>query len=93
MSEEDKKVVSLNGVRDKKEEIHNREEALSDNHPVYCSFCGRPNTAVLKMIKGPGVNICSECTLICVQYLIIDGSALSEDARKLLQIFWQGKKS
>ena len=45
------------------------------------------------MFKGPGVNICSECTLICVQYLIIEGSALSEDAKKLLQIFWQGKKS
>ena len=93
MSEEENKVVSLSGARDKKEEVHHREDSVQSEPPVYCSFCGRPNTSVLKMIKGPGVNICSECTLICVQYLIIEGGALSEDAKKLLQIFWQGKKS
>ena len=93
MSEEERKVVSLSGARDKKEEISHKEDSVQIEPPVYCSFCGRPNTSVLKMIKGPGVNICSECTLICVQYLIIEGSALSEDAKKLLQIFWRGTKS
>ncbi len=90
MSDEENKVVSLSGARDKKEDTHHKDETTEP--PVYCSFCGRPNTMVLKMIKGPGVNICSECTMICVQYLIIDDSTLSEDAKKLLQIFWQGKK-
>lgn len=94
MSEDENKVVSLSGARKKEDhQPHNKEENSANEQPVYCSFCGRPHTSVLKMIKGPGVNICSECTMICVQYLIIDdGGALSEDAKKLLQIFWQGKR-
>ena len=26
-----------------------------------CSFCGKPNTAVRKLVAGPGVYICNEC--------------------------------
>ena len=56
--------------------------------PVYCSFCGRPNTQVLKMVKGPGVNICSECAMIAVQYLILNDRMPSADAQKILDSFW-----
>ena len=52
------KVVSLGAKRDKKESqkvSHNEER--EDNDLVYCSFCHRPNTQVLKMVQGPGVNI------------------------------------
>lgn len=35
-----------------------RRRALS-----HCSFCGRPQTAVEKVIAGPGVYICNECVL------------------------------
>ena len=56
--------------------------------PVSCSFCGRPNTQVLKMVKGPGVNICSECAMIAVQYLILNDRMPSADAQKILDAFW-----
>ena len=56
--------------------------------PVYCSFCGRPNTEVPKMVKGPGVNICSECTLIAVQYLILQDGILSAEAQKIIDMLW-----
>jgi hypothetical protein len=26
-----------------------------------CSFCGKPNTSVAKLVAGPGVYICNEC--------------------------------
>ena len=60
----------------------------NENQKVYCSFCGRPNTEVIKMVKGPGVNICSECTMIAVQYLILNDRMLSAEAQQILDAFW-----
>ena len=55
---------------------------------VCCNFCGRTNEEVLKMVKGPGVNICSECVMIAVQYLILQDRMLSSEAQKILDAFW-----
>jgi ATP-dependent Clp protease ATP-binding subunit ClpX len=30
-----------------------------------CSFCGKPNTDVKKIVAGPGVYICDECVALC----------------------------
>lgn len=40
---------------------------------AYCSFCGRPNYLVEKVIKGPNVNICNECIEICLDYFEQEG--------------------
>jgi ATP-dependent Clp protease ATP-binding subunit ClpX len=32
----------------------------------HCSFCGKPQTEVVKLIAGPGVFICNECVALCV---------------------------
>ena len=68
------KIVSLaSGKKNaQKRKQHNEDVAEYNDSAVYCSFCGRPNTQVVKMVKGPGVNICSECTMIAVQYLILE---------------------
>jgi ClpX C4-type zinc finger protein len=29
--------------------------------PLRCSFCGKPHTAVERLVAGPGVQICNEC--------------------------------
>ena len=81
MSED--KVIKLGAKREKTSEHNHKEDNL-----VYCSFCGRPNTQVLKMVQGPGVNICSECTMIAVQYLILDDRMPSGEAQKILDLFW-----
>ena len=82
-----KKVVSLS--RAKHENDTKKEEDNNQGfQPVYCSFCGRPNTKVVKMVKGPGVNICSECTMIAVQYLILEDKMPSGEAQKILDAFW-----
>lgn len=56
-----------------------------------CSFCGRKSSEVLKMVKGPGVNICSECVMVAVQYLILKDTMPSSEAQSILDSFWGGK--
>ena len=78
---DEKKVVSFEKKQSK---------APNDKHQEieYCSFCKRPNTQVPKMVKGPGVNICSECTLIAVQYLILQDGLMSSEAQRILDLLW-----
>jgi ATP-dependent Clp protease ATP-binding subunit ClpX len=38
-----------------------------------CSFCGKDQGEVKKLIAGPSVYICNECVDICVE-IIIDSS-------------------
>ena len=47
----DDKVIKLGEKREKIEE-HNHEHHENRDELVYCSFCGRPNTQVLKMVKA-----------------------------------------
>ena len=41
------------------------------------------------MVQGPGVNICSECTMIAVQYLILEDKMPSGEAQRILDAFWE----
>jgi hypothetical protein len=36
---------------------------------VRCSFCGKPESAGLRLIAGPGVRICAECVRLCNEIL------------------------
>ncbi|MDR0531586.1 MAG: ATP-dependent Clp protease ATP-binding subunit ClpX [Oscillospiraceae bacterium] len=38
-------------------------------HPVLCSFCGKSQAQIDKLIAGPGVFICNECVDLCVEIL------------------------
>ena len=78
------KVVKLGA---KKEKSQVKPEGEQEDI-VYCSFCKRPNTQVIKMVKGPGVNICSECAMIAVQYLILNDRMPSAEAQQILDAFW-----
>jgi len=88
MSEE--KVVSLGEKRSHRKEAkqEHKEETAQSGKVEYCSFCGRPNHQVLRMVLGPGVNICSECTLIAVQYLIMSEQAPSAEVQKVIDTLW-----
>jgi len=37
---------------------------------VKCSFCGKPQTQVAKVVAGPGVLICNECVALCNDIMI-----------------------
>lgn len=84
---DDDKVVRLGSKKAKKEQQESQE--TNENQEVlYCSFCKRPNTQVIKMVQGPGVNICSECAMIAVQYLILNDRMPSAEAQMILDAFW-----
>lgn len=90
---DEEKIVSLSGMRDKNKLAKQKSEksekpAINEHEPVYCSFCHRPNTQVIKMVQGPGVNICSECTMIAVQYLIMEDKLPTGEAQAILDSFW-----
>lgn len=42
---------------------------------VACSFCGKPSTAVRKIVAGPGVYICNECVELSAALVGPDGGA------------------
>lgn len=96
--EKEQKVVSLSNARGKEKASKKaapppeKQEKQEAQDTVYCSFCGRPNHLVIKMIKGPGVNICSECIMVCVQYFIMEDRLPTADVQKVLDSFWQGVK-
>ena len=43
-----------------------------------CSFCGKAETQVHRMIQGPGVRICDECVNLCMS-ILDDGYAASAE--------------
>ncbi|WP_436758051.1 ClpX C4-type zinc finger protein [Streptosporangium sp. V21-05] len=49
-----------------------------------CSFCGKPNTEVDKLVAGAGVHICNECVALAAS--IIDES-LGSPAKPLVSVW------
>ena len=44
----------------------------SERKQVCCSFCGKGQDEVKRLIAGPGVYICDECIDICKEVLETD---------------------
>ena len=40
-----------------------------ENKQLKCSFCGKPQSQVARLVAGPGVYICDECIHICMDIL------------------------
>ena len=49
-----------------------------DKKTLRCSFCGKPESQVHRMIQGPGVRICDECVQLCMSILDDGYSAAAE---------------
>lgn len=61
--------------------------ANRDDHKVMrCSFCGKTQDMVYKMISGPGVCICDECVDLCMN-IIYEGEddSLAKTKRKKIE--------
>jgi ATP-dependent Clp protease ATP-binding subunit ClpX len=43
--------------------------ARKSTSPLTCSFCGKHQRKVKKLIAGPGVYICNECIDRCVEII------------------------
>ena len=42
---------------------------IEDVNKIKCSFCGKAQEQVRRIIAGPGAYICDECIEICVQII------------------------
>ena len=53
------------------EEVHDKEvhDKKDKSSAYYCSFCGKSQHEVLKLIAGPKVCICDECVDLCVEII------------------------
>lgn len=49
---------------------------MSGEKPKYCSFCGKSQNEVRKLIAGPSVFICNDCVTLCND--VINGEELVE---------------
>ncbi len=54
----------------------------TDNKIVRCSFCGKTQDQVEKLIAGPGVCICDECIELCLGIIEEDGSLKRKNRKK-----------
>jgi ATP-dependent Clp protease ATP-binding subunit ClpX len=43
--------------------------SLTSTATLTCSFCGKHQRKVDKLIAGPGVYICNECVDLCVEII------------------------
>lgn len=55
-------------------------DKYSENNELRCSFCGRPQSQVKRLISGAGVYICDECVEVCAN--ILEEERLSEASKK-----------
>ena len=46
--------------------------AKKEDQSIRCSFCGKRETQVERLIAGPGVCICSDCVQACSELLLED---------------------
>ena len=56
----------------------------NNNRNVKCSFCGKPQEVVKKIIAGPGVYICDECISLCQD--IIDEEVFDNEEEVFEQV-------
>ncbi|QWD78982.1 ATP-dependent Clp protease ATP-binding subunit ClpX [Polynucleobacter sp. MWH-Spelu-300-X4] len=58
------------------------DTTTSSEKPLYCSFCGKSQHEVKKLIAGPSVFICDECIDLCTDIIVEEAkNAPKEDAR------------
>jgi ATP-dependent Clp protease ATP-binding subunit ClpX len=59
------------------------ETTTSTEKPLYCSFCGKSQHEVKKLIAGPSVFICDECIDLCTDIIKEEaGKAVQEGVRE-----------
>ena len=53
---------------------------MRTSKPLICSFCGKSDVEVEKLVAGPKVFICDECTFLTVDILAQDKAWFAQKA-------------
>jgi len=56
----------------------------SEYHEINCSFCGKEQSVVKKLIAGPAVYICDECVLLCSKILAEEKHKIKKNEKRRL---------
>lgn len=67
-------IVEIGGL-----EMARNEDSIEN---ARCSFCGKSQSQVKRMVAGPGVYICNECIELCEE--IMDVESMPEDVRLMM---------
>ena len=59
---------------------------ISSHQELRCSFCGKPESEIKKLLEGGGNYICDECILFGVQYISDEEPIVSEGLLKPIDI-------
>lgn len=70
-------------------------DKFDDNKQLRCSFCGKPQSEVKRLVAGPGVYICDECVEMCMDIITdamyeasrTSGESISYELPKPKEIF------
>ncbi len=57
------------------------EKSKDKNYGLYCSFCGKGQNEVRKLIAGPQVYICDECIELCMEIIREESKDAAKKAR------------
>src|SRR3989449_6009089 len=60
------------------------KKRIATPHPIRCSFCGRGQDEVARLVSGPSVYICSECVKLCNE--ILEGELEREQPSSAAQL-------
>ena len=60
--------------------------ARNDERNIRCSFCGKHQDQVKRMIAGPGVYICDECVNLCMEAMGAEGLLADDDVGSIGEI-------
>lgn len=58
----------------------------SDKEKLHCSFCGKEQDSVRRLVAGPGVYICDECIELCNEIIAEEGEQESGTAGVLQEL-------
>jgi len=56
--------------------------ASTEDFIASCSFCGKPNTTVQRLVAGPGVYICNECVELSAAIVADAARATPEESAR-----------
>ena len=62
----------------------NMPKKKDDNDNLFCSFCGKNQQEVKKLIAGPAVYICDECIQLCSEIIEEESEKDDKDSDRIL---------
>lgn len=60
-------------------------DKFDDNKQLRCSFCGKPQSEVRRLVAGPGVYICDECVEMCMDIITDAMNEASQSSRESIR--------